>query len=211
MTTQWIIKYEPKTFSEMVLHPETRVQLARVLKNECNITLYSKPGMGKGTFANVFLKETGCESMWINASFDNGIDFIREKVQSFAYGGLGFSDRRKLCIFNEADRLTDDAQSALKEIIERSSNLTLFWFLTNILVEKKRKINDAILSRAPVIEFKKAPEKNILQYIAGILKAEGVDFIEKTIMGYITRFQGDIRRIINEVENHVVDGKLIKI
>jgi DNA polymerase III delta prime subunit len=211
MTTPWINKYEPKTLDEMVLHPETRAQLARVLKKECSVTLYSKPGMGKGTFANVYLREADCESLWVNASFDNGIDFIRERVQSFAYGGLGFSDRRKLCIFNEADRLTDDAQSALKEIIERSAKLTLFWFLTNVLKEKKRKLDDAILSRAPVIEFKKAPEKDILRYVSGILKEEGVEFIDKTVMGYITRFQGDIRRIINEVENHVVDGRLQKV
>ena len=182
-----------------------------MLKKERSVTLFSKPGMGKGTFANVFLKETGCDSMWIDGSFNNGIDYVRNHVQSFAYTGRGFSDKAKLCIFNEADRLTEESQSALKEIIERSAQITLFWFLTNYIANKKRKIDEAILSRAPVIEFKKAHETDIKKHVSKILQAERVDFIEKTIQGYITRFQGDIRRIINEVENHVIDGILTRI
>jgi hypothetical protein len=43
MPLEWTIKYEPKTLDEMVLHPETKAQLARVLKKECSVTLFSKP------------------------------------------------------------------------------------------------------------------------------------------------------------------------
>jgi replication factor C small subunit len=204
MPLEWIVKYEPKTFDEMVLHPETKAQLARVLKKECSVTLYSKPGMGKGTFANVFLKETGCDHMWVNASQDNGIDFIRNQVEPFAYAGRGLSDKSKVCIFNEADELTPGAQKALKMIIEQSAKITLFWFLTNTL---GKKINDAILSRAPVIEFKKPKESDIQDYVAGILRAEGVVFKKETLQEYIEN-QSDLRGVLNRVETAVVDGKL---
>ena len=145
--------------------------------------------------------------LWVNASQDNGIDFIRNQVEPFAYAGRGLSDKPKVCIFNEADELSPGAQKALKMIIERSTKITLFWFLTNTL---GKKINAAILSRAPLIELKRADESDIIKFVSGILLAEGIDFNKATLQSYITN-QSDIRGILNRVESAVVDGKLCRI
>ena len=59
-----------------------------------------------------------------------GIDIIREKVSTFV-NSAGFSNKLKVVVFNEADRLSMQAQDALKEIMEKKSLQARFIFTTN--------------------------------------------------------------------------------
>lgn len=108
----WTFEYEPKSLDEMILNEEIKPQLQKALSELPNMLLYGTPGVGKGTFVHILLKATGCESMWVNASDKTGIDFIRDKVKPFAEGGLGFSDKPKILILNEADSLSSGPQGS---------------------------------------------------------------------------------------------------
>ena len=82
--TDWNKKYEPKELDEMILNPAVRVKLENIFRTPQNVTLYGAPGVGKGTYTNIFIKKNGCYDLRINASKETGIDTIREKVSSFA-------------------------------------------------------------------------------------------------------------------------------
>ena len=73
----WTFKYEPQKFEDMILNPDIKDRLRKAIKEVPNIMLYGTAGVGKGTFTNILLKETGYDHMWVNASDETGIEGIR--------------------------------------------------------------------------------------------------------------------------------------
>ena len=49
-----------------------------------NFIFYGPAGSGKTTLAKIIVKNLDCDYLYINASDENGIDTIREKVKGFA-------------------------------------------------------------------------------------------------------------------------------
>lgn len=130
----WTFMYEPKTFAEMILNEEIKPKLQKAITELPNMLLYGTPGIGKGTFVHILLKESGCEHMWMNGSDNTGIDFIRDKVKPFAEAGRGFSDKPKILVLNEADSLSSGQQGAqkmLRQLMEDTHKITRFIFLAN--------------------------------------------------------------------------------
>ena len=132
-----------------------------------NILFHGPTGTGKRSIVNEFIhkiydndKETiKCFVMYVNCSHGKGIKFIREELKFFAKthinsnGGNNF----KSIILLNADKLTMDAQSALRRCIELFSHNTRFF----IVAEDKYNLMKPILSRfceiyvsEPVINYK---------------------------------------------------------
>lgn len=83
--------------------------------------------------------------MTVNCAHGKGIKFIREDLKFFAKTNINFKDGnlfKSIILFN-ADKLTIDAQSALRRCIELFSHTTRFF----IIVEDKYKLLKPILSR----------------------------------------------------------------
>jgi hypothetical protein len=118
-----------------------------------NIIFHGPSGSGKRTIVNEFIKniynndKTIIKSLvcYVNCAHGKGIKFIREELKFFAkthinsHGGDVF----KSIILSNADKLTMDAQSALRRCIELFSHNTRFF----IIVEDKYKLLKPILSR----------------------------------------------------------------
>jgi len=98
-TTIWTFRYQPDKFEDMILSDDMRNILGKVIKEQPNIMLVGNAGVGKGTFTNVFLKETKLDYMKINCSDETSIDAMRTKVKSFATA-LGVTPL-KIVILNE--------------------------------------------------------------------------------------------------------------
>lgn len=98
-TDIWCFKYQPQTFSEIVLNNDIRNKLQKALVEVPNLMLVGPAGVGKGTFTNVFLKQTGLDYLWVNCSDETSIDNIRTKVKSFATS-LGITPL-KIVVLNE--------------------------------------------------------------------------------------------------------------
>lgn len=205
MSEIWTFKYEPKTLKEMVVDLSTRVKLSKVLNEKPNIMLSGPPGIGKGTFTNIYLKTTGIDRIKINASDETGIDNIREKVKSFATAG---SSDLKVVIMNEADFLSIPAQSMLRDLIEQVYKITRFIFQCNY----PYKIIPEIHSRCQMIDLSAPPAKAIYLHIMDILKNEKIKVQDKQqIVELIKKLYPDIRSIINTVQFNCVNGKIGKI
>jgi DNA polymerase III delta prime subunit len=218
-TEEWTKKYEPKRLEDMVLHPSIRDKLRRVLRTFPSMILFSPPGMGKGTFTNIFLNETRFDHMWINASDERGIDKVRADVSHFAMSGsantwfpIGSSDAQteqnhphfNIVVFNEADSLTSEAQKSLKQLMEDVEKHCRFIFMTNNI----DKIEDAIRSRCIEVEFKKPPPRDILNFLEKILENEGVRYDEYTVSTFVSKYYPDIRKIIKEIRANCENGVL---
>ena len=83
--------------------------------------------------------------MYVNCAQGKGIKFIREELKFFAKTHINFQngDFFKTIILSNADKLTIDAQSALRRCIELFSHTTRFF----IIVEDKYKLLKPIISR----------------------------------------------------------------
>jgi DNA polymerase III delta prime subunit len=118
-----------------------------------NIIFHGPTGSGKRTIVNEFIhkiydnKREIIKSfvMYVNCSHGKGIKFIREELKFFAKthinsnGGNTF----KSVVLLNADKLTLDAQSALRRCIELFSHNTRFF----IIAEDKYNLMKPILSR----------------------------------------------------------------
>ena len=118
-----------------------------------NIIFHGPSGSGKKTVVNNFIKSIYNNNkeqiklfvMSINCAHGKGIKFVREELKFFAKthiyseGGVMF----KSIILLNADKLTMDAQSALRRCIELFSHNTRFF----MVVENKYKLLKPILSR----------------------------------------------------------------
>ena len=118
-----------------------------------NIIFNGPSGSGKSTIVNDFISLIYGENrekinnfvMYVNCAHGKGIKFIREELKFFAKTHInsnGGDTFKSIVLFN-GDKLTMDAQSALRRCIELFSHNTRFF----IIVEDKYKMLKPILSR----------------------------------------------------------------
>jgi DNA polymerase III delta prime subunit len=118
-----------------------------------NILFHGPSGSGKRTIVNEFIHkiyENEKEKiktfvMYVNCSHGKGIKFIREELKFFAKTHInsnGGNNFKSIVLLN-ADKLTMDAQSALRRCIELFSHNTRFF----IIAEDKYNLMKPILSR----------------------------------------------------------------
>ena len=118
-----------------------------------NIIFNGPSGSGKSTIVNEFISliyDGNREKiknfvMYVNCAHGKGIKFIREELKFFAKTHIhsnGGDTFKSIVLFN-GDKLTMDAQSALRRCIELFSHNTRFF----IIVEDKYKLLKPILSR----------------------------------------------------------------
>ena len=118
-----------------------------------NIIFYGPSGCGKSTIVANFLDLIYNNNkdhiknfvMTINCSHGKGIKFIREDLKLFSKNNVSIKSNIafKIIILLNADKLTVDAQSALRRCIELFSTTTRFF----IIIEDKFKLLKPILSR----------------------------------------------------------------
>lgn len=140
---------------QLQLHQHIKEKLAyfHSINKIPNIIFNGTSGSGKSTLVNDFISLIYNENkekiknlvMYVNCSHGKGIKFIRDELKFFAKthihsnGGTTF---KSIVLFN-GDKLTMDAQSALRRCIELFSHNTRFF----IIVEDKNKLLKPILSR----------------------------------------------------------------
>lgn len=118
-----------------------------------NIIFNGESGSGKSTIVNDFIKmiyDGNKEKikelvMYVNCAHGKGIKFIRDELKFFAKKNITSNCEytfKSIILFN-GDKLTIDAQSALRRCIELFSHNTRFF----IIVEDKYKLLRPILSR----------------------------------------------------------------
>lgn len=198
----WSFKYEPKTFNGLILNENIRPKLKKAISELPNLILYGKPGVGKGTFTHILIKQSGIDYLWVNASDERGIDVMRDKIKSFSTA-LGISGL-KLVVMNEGDNLTTDAQRMLRQLMEDVHKITRFIFLANY----EHLFIPEIKSRCQMIELSDPPGKDILALCENVLISEKVKYDKKTIVSIIKKCYPDIRKTLWRLQENTIEGTL---
>ena len=191
----------------MILNPDIKPKLEKALAEKPNMLLYGSAGVGKGTFTHIFLKETGLDHMWVNASDKTGIEYIRSDVRPYA-NAPDINNNLKVVVFNEADALSSGqsgAQKILRQLMEDTYKLTRFIFLANY----DQYIIPEIKSRCEVISVDRPPKRDIGAFAIKILKAEGIKYEGKDVINIVEKCYPDIRKTVWSLQENAIDGKLI--
>ena len=209
MEKLFVEKYRPKTIDEVIFQDDAMKQkFASFIKagEIPNLLFSGVQGTGKTTLSRVLVEELKIDPadiLKINASDENSIDDMRNKIKNFAYSmPMG---KFKVVQLEEFDYLSHSAQSVLRAIIEDTSDVTRFIATCNY----DNKIMPAIKSRFQKFYFKAPDQEHVLIRMAEILAEEGTEFELDLLDKYVRASYPDIRDIINSIQMNSQNGTLL--
>lgn len=200
----WVEKYRPDTLEGYVGNEHILEKVKIYIENDDvpHLLLYGVAGTGKTTLAKIITNQIDCDVMYINASDENSVDAVRDKIRGFA-SSMGFR-KWKVVILDESDYLTPNAQAALRNLMETFSKSTRF-ILTCNYVEK---VIDPIQSRCQTFAIAPPSKKEVAKRLFDILNEEGVEFNKEDLAILVNSGYPDIRRVLNAAQRQVVKGEL---
>ncbi|MCL4391696.1 MAG: replication factor C small subunit [Candidatus Parvarchaeota archaeon] len=200
----WIEKYRPQSFDEIIGQKEIIEKLkAMAEKKEIqHMILSGPPGVGKTTSAVVLAKEVFGSTTWnqnfieLNASDDRKLSVIQGKVKEFART-KPIDAPFKIILFDEADSLTQEAQQALRRMMEEYSATCRFIFSVNY----QSNIIEPLQSRCAILRFQPLSKSDVHKFIERIAGSEKLEVDSEAMdaLDYVSR--GDLRTLVNLLQS----------
>ncbi|GAM85756.1 hypothetical protein ANO11243_037640 [Dothideomycetidae sp. 11243] len=216
----WVEKYRPKTLNEVSSQSHTTLTLARALQsaNLPHMLFYGPPGTGKTSTILALCRQLFGPQLMpsrvleLNASDERGISIVREKIKSFARmqlsnvpaGPAGAEYLKKypcppfkIIVLDEADSMTQDAQSALRRTMETYARVTRFCLICNYVT----RIIDPLASRCSKFRFKTLAGEDARARVQDIARLEGVTLADGTVDAVMRCADGDLRKAITFLQS----------
>ena len=203
--TLWIEKYRSQTLEQYIGNDAIKARIADCIANNDipHFIFAGSAGTGKTTLAKLIVKNIHCDYLYLNASDENGIDTIRDKVKGFA--STASFQPLKVVILDESDFLTQPAQAALRNLIEEYSAYTRF-ILTCNYVER---LIEPLQSRCELHMLKPPTKGAVAKHLCiNVLDIEEVTYDIKDVAQIINVFYPDVRSIIKTLQQNTRDNKL---
>ncbi len=195
-------KYRPSKLENYVGNENIKKSISKYLEQNDiqNLIFYGPAGTGKTTLAKLIVQNLDCDSIYINASDERGIETIRDKVQSFA--SVASFKPLKVVILDESDFLTIQAQASLRNIIETFSRTTRFIMTCNFV----ERIIDPLQSRCQVLKIVPPTKKDVAKHLHWICNEESITHELNDLVPLVNQYYPDLRKCINTIQLSTVDG-----
>ena len=203
----WAEKYRPKDLSTYICDDQLKIVLGTYIekKDISQLLLFGNAGSGKTTLAKILTSKIPCDVLYVNASDNTGVDFIRDRIRPFA-ASSGFNDL-KIVILDEMDYLSVNAQASLRNMMESFSKTTRFIMTCNYV----EKVIPALISRCQVYEISPPNKKDVAIYLKHILDNEQIKYQLSDLKTIVDSFYPDIRKIINYSQQTSSSGEIVHI
>lgn len=207
LLTRWEEKYRPSTLKDYVGNEAFKKNAQKWINTNDppNLLLDGPAGTGKTTLAKILTKNMDCEYLYINASDENNVDTVREKIKRYA--STVSMKPMKVIILDEADYLTPNAQAALRNLMETFIKTCRFILTCNYV----DKIISPLQSRCTMYTIIPPSKKDVAIRAYQILTDESVTFQPEDISKVVNQKYPDIRAIIKALQECITDDNRLEI
>ena len=211
MKQLWTEKYRPNDIDGYVFRDEEQKAQVKTWIDEGAIPhlLFSgAPGVGKTTLAKILIKQLEIDDfdvLEINASRENSIDTIRDKITGFVQT-MPFGDF-KVVLLDEADYISPNGQAALRGVMETYHASARFILTCNY----PNRVIPALHSRCQGFHIEKVDKTEFTARIATVLVAENVELDIETLDTYVRSTYPDLRKCLNLCQMNSTGGKLTNV
>lgn len=198
-------KYRPATLSDLISHEDIISTIRKFIdQNQMpHLLFYGPAGTGKTSTILACARQLYTPAQFqsmvleLNASDDRGIGIVRGQILNFASTRTIFSGGFKLIILDEADAMTNDAQNALRRIIEKYTDNVRFCIICNYL----SKIIPALQSRCTRFRFAPLSSEQILPRLEYVIEKEQLEVTEDGKKALMDLSGGDMRKVLNVLQS----------
>ncbi|XP_070494648.1 replication factor C subunit 5 [Chironomus tepperi] len=201
----WVEKYRPATLNDLISHEDIISTIRKFIdQNQMpHLLFYGPAGTGKTSTILACAKQLYSQAHFqsmvleLNASDDRGIGIVRGQILNFASTRTIFSGGFKLIILDEADAMTNDAQNALRRIIEKYTDNVRFCIICNYL----SKIIPALQSRCTRFRFAPLLPDQIIPRLNYVVEKENLTVTEDGKKALMDLSGGDMRKVLNVLQS----------
>ncbi len=208
MKQLWTEKYRPQDIEGYVFRDQAQKdQVAGWIRSESipHLLFSGAPGVGKTTLAKILINQLGIDEydvLEINASRENSVDTIRDKitgfVQTMPFGNF------KVVLLDEADYISPNGQAALRGVMETYHASARFILTCNY----PNRIIPALHSRCQGFHIERVDVTEFTARMATVLVTENIEFDLDTLDSYVKATYPDLRKCLNMCQMNSQEGRL---